>query len=736
MRDKVADVRDGSAILIYFEPVAQALLNEGKVRESFQAYRDLIALHPNEAVHHLQMARALLAAGMGEAARDEAHRAVALQPDSALAQKTLAAILECDLVGRNLRPGSDFAGAEAALRAAQKLDPDDNAIRGNLAIFLEYNKEGDRYAPGAKLKESVLEYQTLTPEQLTAIELKNNPAFALFYAREFAEARKYAESLNPQLTGVIVASEAAMNGGPAGIAEAGKRSGGEEERKATMKTAGELLMRARIYAPAADLMEAGASGQNASSTMALAALLRKARPHEEIHYNDDAAGAAMQSFLILGDPNLTWDKTEVLSSRSSLAVSARMDQDERDLDLKAGRQMRRGLSRTGFPADIMLDLTLQSIDPKAEGDDASGYRVTLPIPGSSNVVMYVVKEDGKYKILDSSKNPNSIGLEILDRVAANNLPGARILLDWVRDEQHLVGGDDTVAGYSFPRIWTKGMDADAARMKLAAAAILVESKPTAAQGVAILEAARSSATSDTDKLNISLALLQGYRHLDDFEKVLAISTDLAKQYPESLRLFWDQIFALRGLRKFQDMDALAADRLKRLPDDIEAHRSLMNSAIAREDFVLAHDLGVKIVQSGKAEAGDWNNVAWYALFTGKVTQDDVADALKALQLNQNNASSLHTLGCVYAELNKTKDAREVLIQAMDLLTLDEPESNYWYAFGRIAEQYGEIEVAKADYARVTRPKREMEIPGSSYQLAQNRLKIMATPPQNATSAKN
>ena len=732
MRDKVAQLREGSPIMIYFEPVAQALLNEGKVRESFQAYRDLIALHPNEAVHHLQMAQALLAAGMGQPARDEARRAVKLQPDSALAQKTLAAILECDLVGRKLRPGSDYPGAEVAFREAEKLDPDDTTIRGNLAIFLEYNNEGDRYAPGAKLKESVLEYQTMTPEQLDAIGLKNNLAYTLFYAHQFAEARKFAESLNPQPVAVIVASEAAINGAPAGIAEANKRSGGEEERKTTMKSAGELLMRARVYPPAADLMEAGASGENASSTMGLAALLRKAKPHEEIHYNNDPAGTAMQSFLILADPNVTWEKMEAASSRNARVVTAGMDQDARDQEIKSGRYMRRGLSNSGFPADIMLDLTLQSIEPQAEGDDASGYRVTLHIPGSSNIVMYIVKEEGKYKILDSAKDPNSIALEILDRVAANNLAGARVLLDWVREEQHLAGGDDPVAGYPFPRIWTKGMDADAARMKLAAAAILVQTKPTAAQGVAILEAARSSATSDADKLNISLGLIQGYRFLDDFEKVLAISTDLAKQYPESLSLFWDRVFALHGLRKFQDLDALAADRLKRLPDDIEARRTLINSATAREEFALAHDLGVKMVQSGKAEAADLNNVAWYALFTGNVSQDDVADAIKALQLNQNNASSLHTLGCVYAEVNKTKEAREVLIQAMDLLTLDEPESNYWYAFGRIAEQYGEIEVAKADYARVTRPKREMEIAGSSYHLAQNRLKIMASAQGNST----
>jgi hypothetical protein len=46
-------------------------------------------------------------------------------------------ILEYDLVGRKFRPGSDYAGAEAAFRAAIALDPKDNEIAGNLAILLD-----------------------------------------------------------------------------------------------------------------------------------------------------------------------------------------------------------------------------------------------------------------------------------------------------------------------------------------------------------------------------------------------------------------------------------------------------------------------------------------------------------------------------------------------------------------------------------------------------------------------
>jgi tetratricopeptide (TPR) repeat protein len=90
-------------------------------------------------------------------------------------------------------------------------------------------------------------------------------------------------------------------------------------------------------------------------------------------------------------------------------------------------------------------------------------------------------------------------------------------------------------------------------------------------------------------------------------------------------------------------------------------------------------------------------------------------------MSQHSAPILHTLGCVYAEQGKTKEAREVLIQAMDQLDLTEPKGEYWYAFGRIAEELGEWQVATADYRKITKPKEAREIPSSSYALAQMRL---------------
>jgi transglutaminase-like putative cysteine protease len=724
MRAKIAGIREEEAVLIYFEPVSQALLSQGKIREASRSINDLIAQHPKEAVHHLRRAKVLLAAGMGQAAREEGRLGVKLEPSSALAQKTLAEILTFDLVGRQYGRGSDYAGAQAAYREAKKLDAGDKYITENLALLLEHNNEGERYGGGAPLKEATAEYRSLSAEDLNSSGLKNNPAFTLFYAGEFAEAKKYAESVNPQLTGVIVAAETAMNGTQAGISEARRRTDAEANLKIILKTSGEMLMRARKYAVAADLMEAGASGSNASNTMGLAAMLRKAQPHREEQFKDDPGGLIQRFFVLLCDAQLTPERMRSLSSRNAQKVMDASDPEDMKKMVLAGRQLHSMFSRTGLPADVMVDVVIEAVQVQTVGDDASGYRVTMQAPGSKNMIMYVVKEDGKYKIMDSAEKPNAIALEVMDRLRAQNKEGARILLDWVREDQHIAGGDDPVAGFAFPRMWTKGKELDADRMKVAAAALLAQTRETAAAGVPTLEAARDAAQSAPDKLNLEMALLDGYRNLDQFDKLLRLATELRVEYPDSKRLLGEQETALNGLRRFAEADALAEEQLKRVPDDIDAMRALVRSATAREDYALAHARGKKIVETGKAEAQDLNLIAWTALFTGKVEQADLDTAIKSTQMGQNNPGALHTLGCVYAELGKTKEAREVLIQAMDQLGLDEPEANYWYAFGRIAEQYGEREVALQDYKNVEKPSKAAQIPSSSYRLAQDRLKVL------------
>lgn len=383
--------------------------------------------------------------------------------------------------------------------------------------------------------------------------------------------------------------------------------------------------------------------------------------------------------------------------------------------------------RDGMIPDVGQDMAFARAQPRAQGDDDSGYKVVLWPSASYKGSVYVVREGGSLRILGATIYPRNLagaGLEVLDRLAAGNLNGARTLLDWLRDDYHIPGGDDPMDGVAFPRMWTKGHDPDANAMRLAAASLLVIRKETAPQGLAILEAARNSPAAATEPSGVALSLLQGYARLDDFEKRLAAATELAKQFPESRSVFFDQSRSLRALGRFDEADRLAQVRLQRLPDDVDAMRAMIDNSVARGDYAAAHALGQKVIDGGKSDAQDLNGVAWHSLFTGKVVASDVEAALKSTELSSKSADTLHTLGCIYAEIGKTKEAREVLVQAMDSLGLDEPDENYWYAFGRIAEQYGEREAALADYARVARPKDIVDLPSSSYALAQIRLKAM------------
>src|SRR5260370_35352166 len=96
------------------------------------------------------------------------------------------------------------------------------------------------------------------------------------------------------------------------MTEGQKRTGNETDLKSVLKTAGEMLMRAQKYPLAAELMASGASGNNASNTMALAALLRKAQSKEATNPKDSPGGGVMKMFLILADPEIPVEKMSAI----------------------------------------------------------------------------------------------------------------------------------------------------------------------------------------------------------------------------------------------------------------------------------------------------------------------------------------------------------------------------------------------------------------------------------------
>jgi tetratricopeptide (TPR) repeat protein len=135
---------------------------------------------------------------------------------------------------------------------------------------------------------------------------------------------------------------------------------------------------------------------------------------------------------------------------------------------------------------------------------------------------------------------------------------------------------------------------------------------------------------------------------------------------------------------------------------------------------------------GKATEDDMNSYAWSALLVPPPDQDAIDAARRANDLTKNsNFAILHTLACLDAETGHTSQARELLLKAMDAADMEEPNSQVWFGFGKIAEQYGESDAALSMYGRVE--KVDPYDPGTSYALALQRLQALK--PANA-AAKN
>jgi hypothetical protein len=722
LRNKVADLRDGDAIKIKFDLSAHVLLTNGRPRESFQAYRDLVASDPKNAINHTRRADALLTAGMGEAARTESLLAVKLDPRSAVVEKSLADVLQYDLIGRRRGPGADYLGAARAFKAAIALDPDDKSLVANYAILLEYNASGSRYATGADLQGAIAEYEKLTAQERLDLEIALNPAYALFHARQFEAAKRLLETINSPPMGLLIACESQLNGVPRALEEARRRTSSDASYKETLVAAGRMLMLVRQYADSSQFFAAGASGNNASDTLGLASVLGKATRSEDGRDDGTAADFVKRVFATSLQEGYSEEKLRLLESRSALEVSHLLTAEEADETAHEVRQAIMQAARAEIPLEVMTDLAIATIQIKSAGNDSVGYRERILIPGAAIATLFVVKEDGQYRLLGTNGRSASMAIEVLARVKRQDIAGAGQLLDWLREDARSATESDPYAGNVFSRFWAKNhADMSAHDITLAAAALAVQWWGTAPQGIALLEKAKSEAGNGAEIENLEFALMTGYASMRNWEKTAEFAAALMQHSPGSRTAFSHRVTSLIALARFAEADGLVRDRLTSDPDDLAAPRFLALNLAAQGKYAAAYEQALQNVSKADSEPSDINQAAWLSLFFERRGGPDLEAATRAVQMTKNSPSTLHTLAAVYAELDKVKEAREVLLQEMDANGLVQPGANEWYVFGRIAEQCGERDVALADYAKVAPPVDSRGASVSTYRLAQSRI---------------
>ncbi|HYU33868.1 MAG TPA: DUF3857 domain-containing protein [Thermoanaerobaculia bacterium] len=725
LRTKVHELSEESVVFLRFEQVGEALLTAGHVPEALAELRRLAARSPQKPLPHIHLARALLAGGMGEAAREEARRAVELDPSSVPAYQNLAWILQHDEIGRQFGPGFDLAGALTAYRKAKELDPKDTEARSNLAITLEYDKEGRRYAPGADLPAAIAEYRALRTD-LDDRTLDDNLLFALLWAERFAEMKELLADLGESEThsALRLVAVAATEGVEAALREAERRLSDGEKRRTALLQASQYLVQVRRYAEGSALL-AGAARQapNAAELLARVEFLRKVKRHEEISLSpDDPAALAQRIFLAALDPSPdVVQEIRTLYSRDVLQelgsdekIRARFDAEFLDL--------RQGMESKGVPREVARDITLAGFETAVTGDEAVGYRISLTTPfNNGRMAIFAVREDGEYRLAGLSDSVDLLGREALRRLRRNDLRGARQWLDWARELVHNGGGDDPLAFSPFAVLWTQGAEATAGEVRCAAAS-LISGSDAADQAVPLLLSCRDAAPEGQGRTALDLSLARAYRSLDRPADLADTAGRLAAAFPRSEVGYVLLATAFTRLSHWDDLRRYAEARLAILPDDPTASLSLYESAEAQGDLDGAERWLRRIIDSGKASDLVYNNLAWLALVRGKVDDAAIENGQRAATLSQyKEAYSLHTLAALYAEQGKTAEAYQLILQVLELKDGKRPESVDWYVFGRLAEHYGLPAVARRYYARVEAPEPGETDTISTFQLARKRL---------------
>jgi tetratricopeptide (TPR) repeat protein len=736
LRKELKKVSEEKAILIGFDQVGQAKLNAGDVGAALTEFRKLVTLHPSEARHHVEIARALLAGGMGEAARAEVKRAIELEPAYAGAYAAQGWILQHDLFGRRFRKGFDLAGATAAYRKAKELDAKNVQYRAALAEILEFGDDGVRWGRNAKIGEAVDELRAMITD-LKENRVEGDLLFALAMAGRFDELRKTADGAKDpedRELGRIIAT-AATTGSADALREA--HSLDQASRRKLLGSAGQTLMSMRLYAQAADLFEAAAQGgPNAAQVASLVQMLRQAKRYEDVKLSNDDPRDLMRRMLI----SLIADGAEpktlsayLPADQLKLEADATPDDDGEDattaLSDRSLNALRNSMMDSEVPPRVVTDLALGSLQFQQDGDDKGGWRIRMrPQAGLGDSsrsypteTFFITKENGKLVISGALREPEMIGWTALKFAEAGDTESARRWLNWAREEiSGNANADDPLEVSPFAMLWAKSkQNATVDEVRLGAAALMLR-KPFASKAKPILLAAREKATSDDVKLRIDAALAEIASLGRDWKELESLSQRLLAASPDSAVAFNLRASALTESAKYDEAEAFAKARLEKLPKDEDAIRSLGRIALARGRYEECDKYYRQVIDELKPTLADYNNAAWNMLFAGKDLDRAIGYARQAS--TRGGSSSLHTLAALYAETGKSLEAREALLKSMDDAGRDDPASHDWYVLARIAENYGANDAALAAYNRVKKPAHPSN--DDTYVLAQKRLAAM------------
>jgi tetratricopeptide (TPR) repeat protein len=693
-----------NALVLTLEQLGEVYLSEGRIREALQEFRKLAERFPEEPSNRSQLARAMLAAGFGEWAREEARRAVELSPESAAAHRTLGVILTHDTLGRKYRRGFDHAGAVAALRKAKELDPEDPDCRGELALLLEYDSEGMLFGTDARLDDAAAELQALRDE-LDYAWYDDYLLMALFRLGRLEELKKLAEESDTAESGLVmqIVAAAALDGAEAARDGASRMGLAAANHRELLIQAANVLQNARRYDVAAELLTAGSRGhEQAIALLTRAQMLAQMQHHEEISDTPDTPKGLVRTYM--RSIFSLEDLDEV--TRTFMAPAARQSEDSAHFGTTVAVALRRvttALHNQFGSMDPVLDILASYLDVSVEESDEAVYRVRTQFKWAmsqqAEYTGYVIRLGDEYRIVAIEPDYALVGLQVLELVEQEGFGPARQLLDWVHEDLPRLHAEDPVMEHPFVELWTPDAESDADDMRLAAAALVVADLDREA-AAEILEDARETAE-DERRDALDFALLRSAGRGEDFALAIRSARALLERHPDSDFVFGVLVSALGRSEQWEEAQSLLDPRFEKKATDPIALRLASDLAGLRGDLEEWRRILRMLVATDGAWPGDYNNLAWADISLDQVTEETLIHAQRAVMGTTGDTTpALHTLGTAYADLGRPDEARDVLLSVVDSRIEDTLESIDWYILGRMAEAYELPDVAAEAYARV------------------------------------
>jgi tetratricopeptide (TPR) repeat protein len=684
--------------LITFVPETSEHIAMGQTGKALALLRDHVGRNMEQSTSHVRLSRLLVTAGLGDAALAEGKKAVELDSNSSQAWQALGWAYQHDTLGRRLQGNWDAAEAESCYRRAVAADPEDAIAKADLAILLEHNRQGHRYGKGARLDEAITLYREVL-KKYPSPELQQNLALALLYAGHVDNAKEEAQKAGSERRTILQSVIIALKQGPAkAIVDAQTAEPEPRARALHLLNVSVTLMQLRRYDIANAVMTAAARLANSVQFQNRVEVLRKLKRYEDVLLPaSDPRSPVQRLFLqiLLGEGKM--------ESFQPLFTSREKWTTWKNASGKLRGQIsgiRHDLGVFGLTDDTVVDLFLSALDLQKEGEDDRGYRITgTATPGSGGIpVMYVVRENGEYRILGSSGSLEHVGEIVLELLDKKDIKGAQWWLDKVLpDLEHVEGNAGVPASKA---LWsgvtpeTRGPGA----IKLAAAS-LIGRYSVSEKAIEILQNARTNSSDSWEQTQIDVALCESLVKARKWDELLVVSKRLMLSKMRQEEGFEYFTRAAGGAKKWKELEQGVLRRLQSVPTDRTAMRALARVKARLGDHASAAEWIKKSAVANLIGLEERIFEVWNAIVAGKADQEMLAN-LKKEGDDTKSARYHYTLAMLHAVLHMPEEAQQSLRLAVVYEDFSGLDAKAWAVYGKICEQYGFSKEALAAFARV------------------------------------